>query len=394
MKKDTTALNIRIDTSLYNLLQDATKTGQSKTYLVENALRCYLNVESSTDTDETESDRASLEHTVQNLTKEIEHLKGIVKPQEELLEVTGTDKPRPTASLNSPKSFGFAVHSLLKEAEESMIDLDPNEDKSPIDLPNTTEEESSIDLSSEEVGESSIATGDESLIAPNDEPLISNDDDGDPEPTEEELEAQRQLEAAARELATPDREGGDDDEDHPNTEKLEPLSEDTPLESTLEETKATFQDDLPLSTPETLKEAKTEESLVVTVLESQVYLIQLKNDDKKPTELVRGFDFSCETDDPSDLMEAINGFLYDNDFIDPDDEDVNVRIWDDPKLWKKANKGRGLFKAKMAKKIGVAPNTITACMNDKASEANQKLYENQVARNYFWCHLTKRFYRR
>ena len=380
MKKDTTALNIRIDTSLYNLLQDATKTGQSKTYLVENALRCYLNVESSTDTDETESDRASLEHTVQNLTKEIEHLKGIVKPQEELLEVTGTDKPRPTASLNSPKSFGFAVHSLLKEAEESSIAL-----------PNTTEEESITT----ETNEETTTTDEESPInLPNTTEEESSIGTGDPEPTEKELEDEERLEAAALEVALADRAIGTGDDDAPNTENLEPLPEKSPSESTLELTKDTIQDDLPLSTPEPLNEAKSEESLIVTARESQVYLISLKNDDKEPTKLVRGFDFSCETDDPSDLMEAINGCLYDNDLIDPDDEDLNVKIWDNQKDWKKVNKGRGLTKPKMAAKMGVAPNTVKACINGTGGEKNQKLYEDQIMPDYYWCYLTQRFYRR
>ena len=101
--------------------------------IIERALSQWLdenkhNEHNTTTNDETEGDRASLQETVQNLTKEIEHLKGIVKPQEELLAVTGTDKPRPTASLNTPpKSFGFAVHSLLKEAEEGPIDLSSDE---------------------------------------------------------------------------------------------------------------------------------------------------------------------------------------------------------------------------------------------------------------------------
>ena len=128
--------------------------------------------------------------------------------------------------------------------------------------------------------------------------------------------------------------------------------------------------------------------------ECQVYLVQLKNEDKKPTKLERGIDFSCETDDTTDLMEAISDYLYNNDLIDPDDEDLNIRVWDNSQDWIKANRGRGVTMPKMAKKIGMARNTLAACMDDQASDEKQEIYEKEVTPDYYWCYLTHRFYRR
>lgn len=130
----------------------------------------------------------------------------------------------------------------------------------------------------------------------------------------------------------------------------------------------------------------------LTTEECQTYLIKVKNN-SKPIELIRGIDFSPDTDD--DVMEAVETYIFENDLADPDDQDINIAIVDDPTAWKKANKGKGLSLDAMGKKIeGISRNTIEKCMNGEGSQDKQAIYESKITPHFYWCFLTKKFYRR
>lgn len=143
---------------------------------------------------------------------------------------------------------------------------------------------------------------------------------------------------------------------------------------------------------ESLTTEEAEGSEIAPPEECQTYLIKVKNN-SKPIELIRGIDFSPDTDD--DVMEAVETYIFENDLADPDDQDINIAIVDDPTAWKKANKGKGISLDAMGKKIeGISRNTIEKCMNGEGSQDKQAIYESKITPHFYWCFLTKKFYRR